>query len=233
MRGIIMLVTLAGRRLAADGVPFIDSRYARRVLVLSATLTAAMVVGLLGYAPSARADLNCVQDTFCADKTASADPVKVGEKLTFTIRGYCFPATNCSVLSSAGMTDTLPPEADLQFVSASATGASDIFGVPQPTCTFSESEGTVTCAPVAFVFNLQDGTAVPFVATIEVIPRECGTFTNTAAVGFLLVSETFTVEGCGPTVPMTKDLCKKGGWEALGWPDQGTCITAWNKQNRQ
>jgi subtilisin-like proprotein convertase family protein len=33
-------------------------------------------------------------------------------------------------------------------------------------------------------------------------------------------------------VPTTKDDCKKGGWKALGWPDQGTCITAWNNQNR-
>jgi hypothetical protein len=59
MRGIIMLVTMAGRRLAADGVPLIGSRYARSLLVLSATLTAAMVVGLLAYAPSARADVTC------------------------------------------------------------------------------------------------------------------------------------------------------------------------------
>jgi hypothetical protein len=75
MRGIIMLVTLAGRRLAADGVPFIDSRYARRVLVLSATLTVAMVVGLLGYAPSARADVACDPSlpNFCMEKTATPD----------------------------------------------------------------------------------------------------------------------------------------------------------------
>jgi subtilisin-like proprotein convertase family protein len=32
-------------------------------------------------------------------------------------------------------------------------------------------------------------------------------------------------------VPATKDDCKKGRWKALGWPDQGTCITAVN-QNR-
>jgi hypothetical protein len=34
-------------------------------------------------------------------------------------------------------------------------------------------------------------------------------------------------------VPATKAGCKKGGWKALGWPDQGTCITAWNNQNSQ
>jgi hypothetical protein len=198
MRGIIMLVAMAGRRLAVDGVPLIDSRYARRLLVLSATLTAAMVVGLLGYAPSARADVACDPDlpNFCAEKTATPDPVKVGEPLTFTIREYCTATINCGGFRSAGMTDTLPE--GLDFDSASATGFSgpEFGNPPQPTCTFSESDRTVTCGPIAFWFDIPSGTAVPFVATIEVIPRECGTFTNTANVGGRLVSETFTVEGC-------------------------------------
>jgi hypothetical protein len=59
MKRILLLVTLVGRRLAADGVPFIAERHARRVLVLSAMLTAAMVMVLLGYATSARADVVC------------------------------------------------------------------------------------------------------------------------------------------------------------------------------
>src|SRR5215212_11244926 len=119
MRSIIMLVALARRRLAADGVPFIDSRYARRVLVLSATLTAAMVVGLLGYATSARADATCVgaPNPECLEKTASDDSVKVGEPLTFTIRAYCTSGTICSNVSVFGVTDTLP--AGLDFVSGS------------------------------------------------------------------------------------------------------------------
>ena len=235
MRRIIMLVTMAGRRLAVDGVPLIDSRYARRVLVLSATLTAAMVVGLLAYAPSVRADVACDPSlpNFCAEKTATPDPVKVGEPLTFTIRGYCTPdRINCGRFASGGMTDTLPE--GLEFVRASATGyGGPVFGnPPQPTCTFSESDRTVTCAPLAFWFDLPSGTAVPFVATIEVTPTECATFTNTANVAGQLVSETFTVVGCGPTVPTTKEECKKGGWSNLRWPDQGTCIGAWNNQNR-
>jgi hypothetical protein len=236
MRGIIMLVTVAGRRLAADGVPLIGSRYARSLLVLSATLTAAMVVGLLAYAPSARADVTCDDEgIFCAEKTASPDPVKVGEALTFTIREYCNPEgiTNCGAAgSSEGMTDTLPE--GLAFDSASATGFSgpEFGNPPQPTC--SESEGTVTCAPINYFFeDTQDGTAVPFVATIVVIPSQCGTFTNTANLFAVpSVSETFTVVQC---VPMTKAQCKNGGWSnpALGWPDQGSCISAWNNQNRQ
>ena len=47
------------------------------------------------------------------------------------------------------------------------------------------------------------------------------------------VQVSFTVEGCGPTVPTTKEQCKKGGWSNLGFPDQGTCVSAVNRQNRQ
>ena len=213
MRRILLLVTVAGRRLAADGVPFIGSRYARRVLVLSATLTAVMIVGLLGYATSSRADVLCTGG-YCIEKTATPDPVKVGENLTFTIRGFCTFVGCLQVLGE--VRDTLPAAAGLEFVSASATGNSN------PTC--SESAGTVTCAPFTYSF------ATPFEATIEVIPRECGTFTNTATdVGGDSASETFTVVGCGPTVPTTKEQCKKGGWKDLGWPDQGSCITAFNE----
>jgi hypothetical protein len=230
MRHIMLLGTVAGRMLAADGVPFIGSRYARRVLVLSATLTAAMVVGLLAFATSARADVDC-QDIFCLEKTATRDPATVGEPLTFTITGYCTPDISCGRRSISGLTDTLP--AGLEFVSATATGygGTELSPIPQPTC--SESAGTVTCTPVAFFFDTRDGTAVPFEATIEVIPRQCGTFTNTASLpGFdQSVSETFTVEGCVPTPPATKAQCKKGGWSNFGYPDQGTCISVVN-QNR-
>ncbi len=93
MKRIVMLATLAGRRLAAEGGPLIGSRYAK-VLVLSATLTAAMVVGLLAFATSARADVDC-DGIFCLEKTATPDPATVGEPLTYTIRGYCIPETNC------------------------------------------------------------------------------------------------------------------------------------------
>jgi uncharacterized protein DUF11 len=216
MKRILLLVTVAGRRLAADGVAFIGSRYARRVLVLCAMLTAAMLVGLLGYATSSRADVACGPNpAFCMEKTATPDPVTVGEPLTFTIRGFCAPGEGCLQVSERGLEDILP--AGLEFVSATATGPGD------PTC--SQSAGTVTCAPFSFD-NLS-----PFEATITVIPRECGTFTNTATDVLFdnSASETFTVEGCGPTLPTTKEECKKGGWKELGYPDQGTCITAFNE----
>jgi uncharacterized repeat protein (TIGR01451 family) len=190
MKRILLLVALAGRRLAADGVPFIDSRHARRLLVLSATLTAAMLVGLLGYATSSRADVAC-NEISCLEKTASADPVTVGQPLTFTITGSCPPGTDpCGVSSRDGVTDTLP--AGLEFVRASATGGA--------TC--SESAGTVTCAPFSF------GTAGSDVVTIEVIPTECGTFTNTATFVFPgfsnSVSETFTVNCVQPDTEAPK-----------------------------
>src|ERR671939_609366 len=111
MRNIIMLVTLAGGGVGGDGVALIGSRYARRVLVLSATLTVAMLVGLLGYATSSRADVACIDrgSPFCVEKTASADPVTVGEPLTFTVRAYCIPNNVvCGTINTSGMTDTLP-----------------------------------------------------------------------------------------------------------------------------
>ena len=94
---------------------------------------------------------------------------------------------------------------------------------PQPTC--SESAGTVTCTPVSYFFDTEAGTAVPFVATIEVIPTQCGTFTNTASADLdgTTASETFTVEGCVPTTPTTKEQCKKGGYEEFGFKNQGQC----------
>jgi hypothetical protein len=223
MRRIIMLVALAARRLAADGVPFIDSRYARRVLVLSATLTAVMVVGLLGYATSSRADVPC-NGEFCIEKTSTPDPVKVGEPLTFTISVFCVPGTSCSnPIQFGGVQDTLPTGL-LEFGSASVTGGRD----PNARCVPLEvSTGTlVDCSPVTFN---QD---TPFVATIEVIPKQCGTFPNTAAFLSLSASETYTVVQC---VPMTKEQCKNGGWSdpEFAFPNQGTCVSAVNRQNRQ
>jgi hypothetical protein len=217
MRRIVVFLTAAGRRLAADGVSFIGSGYARILLLLGATLTAAMAAGLLWHASSARADENCMQNVFCLEKTASPDPVTVGEPLTFTIRGYCSPeGLGCSLGAPQGVTDTLP--AGLEFASASATGETQ----PSPTC--SESEGTVTCAPLAYQAGPE--TDLPYVATIEVVPTRCGTFTNTASLPDFgqSVSETFTVVGC---VPRTKAQCKNGGYKEfadLGFRNQGQCV---------
>src|SRR5918992_5636657 len=104
MRRIMFWDTAAGRRLAADCGPLTGSRYASRVLVLSATLTAVMVVGLVAFATSARADVVC-QEGHCWEKTATPDPVMVGEPLTFAIRGFCDPSTLdsfCSLYTPGG-----------------------------------------------------------------------------------------------------------------------------------
>lgn len=220
----MLLVTVAGRMPAGDDVPFTGWRCAR-LLVLSATLTAFMVAWMLAFASSARADVACEElgDSyfFCLEKTATPDTVQVGESLTFTIRGFCtFPEENvsggCGLGNSQGLTDTLP--AGLEFVSATATGV-------DPATTCSESAGTVTCAPVTFTNDPVAG-EVPFVAIIEVIPTQCGTFTNTATMnggGPPPVSETFTVVGCFPT---TKEQCKEGGYAQFGFENQGRCIKA-------
>jgi len=201
------------------------------VLVLSATLAAAMVVGLLAYAPSARADASCSDDgVFCVEKTASADQVQVGQPLTFTITHECkVEAGICAF--TAQIRDTLPE--GLVFSSVSVTGYSgpEVGNPPPPTC--SESAGTVTCNNVIAFVDTEAGIDVPAVVTLKVIPGQCGTFANTATwEGAAQVSETFTVVQCPPP---TKEECKKGGWSnpALGFPDQGTCVSAWNRQNRQ
>jgi uncharacterized repeat protein (TIGR01451 family) len=227
MKRIIMLVTLAGRRLAADGVPFIDSRYARRVLVLSAMLTAAMVLVLLGYATPSRADVACLEgpNAYCLEKTASDDTVKVGEPLSFTIRLFCPPGTSCSAGRDRFVEDTLP--AGLELVSAAATGGTG----SSPRCFTLGNQ--VLCGFAQDVRFDQDN---PFVVTIKVIPRQCGTFTNTAGwtgfFGAVSASETFTVVGCPPP---TKEQCKNGGWSdpEFAFPNQGTCESTVNRQNRQ
>jgi hypothetical protein len=32
--------------------------------------------------------------------------------------------------------------------------------------------------------------------------------------------------GPPPTVPANKDECKDGGWQGLGWPNQGQCVAS-------
>ena len=88
---------------------------------------------------------------------------------------------------------------------------------PDYQCTTSGN--TVTCAQVRFFSETQ-----PFTLTIVATPTECGTFTNTASAGSSTGSVTFTVEGCVPTTPTTKEQCKKGGYEEFGFKNQGQCV---------
>jgi hypothetical protein len=134
-----------------------------------------MVVGLLAFATSSRADVACTNAGYCLEKTATPDPVEVGEPLTFTLRGFCNPSEggSCARFFGSGLTDTLPE--GVEFVSASATG------LKPEAC--GKSAGTVTCARVVLFNDPGVGTEIPFVATIEVIPTQCGTFTSTASMG--------------------------------------------------
>jgi hypothetical protein len=76
----------------------------------------------------------------------------------------------------------------VRFVEATANNGA--------TCT--EDNNTVRCAPLVVAYN------APFVANIEVIPEQCGNFTNTASAPIsgrqnedVTVSLPFTVVGCG------------------------------------
>ena len=214
-------------------------------LTLKVLVAVALVAGLLVVAPSAQSQehsspvlsasqaqsppsrcatrhmedkvIGPITDFFCLEKTASPNPVNVGEPLTFTIRAFCFaePAfVPCTIGGAAvfdsTVTDTLPP--NVQFVSASASGA-----FAPVTC--GESAGTVTCNPETYCkgtlkgIGCPEGTGeIPYVETITVIPAHCGTFTNTVIdsvqqsslfVGGGPVSATFTVNCPSPTAPPT------------------------------
>jgi hypothetical protein len=77
-------------------------------------------------------------------------------------------------------------------------------------------------SPSLSVFNGSDPNGTWKLYVIDDTRGDTGSIT-----GWSLDISTTTV----PTTPTTKSDCKKGGWKALGWPDQGTCITAVN-QNR-
>lgn len=103
-------------------------------------------------------------------QTASPDPVKVGEKISFNVR-----ASNAGPTEASGVviTDTLP--ANVQLVDATWSGEqTSHFG----TC--SGSGGTVTCD----VGNLDaPGGGNSYAdAVITVVPKQTGTLTNRATV---------------------------------------------------
>ena len=192
----------------------------RRTVVLSAS--AALAVLLLGVAAllwtqQAQAQEPC-SIPFCIDKTADQDTVEVGQQITFTITQRCpspFPNVTCG--TPRDIVDVLPSGLSIDSVDANEP--------TNPDYQCSTNGNTVTCPGFRNITSVQ-----PFTATIVATTTECGTFTNTASDGVGTGQATFTVVHC---VPMTKEECKKGGWKDFGiYPDQGTCISAWNNQNR-
>jgi uncharacterized repeat protein (TIGR01451 family) len=183
----------------------------RRTVVLSAS--AALAVLLVGVAAllwtqQAKAQEPCDPRIYCIDKTANPSTVTVGERITFTITDRC--AIN-TCLAFGALVDELPSGLRIESVEDS-----------DPNFQCSTNVNTVTCPEVTFT------STQPFTVTIVATTTKCGTFTNTASDGSRSGQASFTVEHC---VPTTKAQCKNGGWRDLGWPDQGTCITAVN-QNR-
>jgi len=197
----------------------------RRTILLLSTMTiavlavsGAMLFGMGKPAQAQETPPPCNTD-LCVDKTASPSTVNVGDQITFTITQRCPEALVC--IDVFPIVDTLPPEAELIVVSVEDSDRNI-------QCTTSGN--TVTCQGPRTIFP-----SSPFTATIVATTTKCGTFINSAgstATGLTTGSATFTVEGC-PTTPLTKEQCKKGGWEEFGFPDQGTCVSAVNRQNRQ
>ena len=147
-------------------------------------------------------------------RSSLSNTVNVGEQITFTITQRCPEAE--AYLDSFPLVDQLPSRLTVDSVMDSA---------PNIQCTTSGT--TVTCLGIRTITP-----TAPFTLTIVATPTECGTFTNTASAGVYSGSATYTVEGCPPQLPTTKQQCKKGGWREFGYPDQGTCISDVNRRNR-
>jgi fimbrial isopeptide formation D2 family protein len=191
----------------------------RRTFVLH---TASVVVGVLVFcvaalllAQQARAqsvpEPPCTTN-FCIDKTANPLSVAVGEQITFTITERCPIALACG--TTYPISDTLP--AGLTLVSVEDNLADAL-------CTAIGN--TVECTGI-----IRSTPTAPFTLTIVATATECGTFTNTASSANSSGSVTYTVVGCPPSLPTTKEQCKKGGYREFGYPDQGTCISDVNRR---
>jgi hypothetical protein len=204
----------------------------RRTILLLSTMTIAVLAVsgamLFGMGKPAQAQSDpeppCTTP-FCIDKTADPNPATVGEPITFTITQRCgtIPGSECT--AALPLVDEVPSGLTINSVEYTGVILDPVTELPDPSIKCTTSGNTVTCPPGRFFTEAQ-----PFTLTIVATPTECGSFTNTAGVGGPPGKVTFTVVGCPPP---TKAECKNGGWMALGFPDQGTCVSAWNRQNRQ
>lgn len=185
-------------------------------LVIAAAVALLVVSGAMLFGMGKPAQAQSVPEPpctglYCLDKTVDSNPATVGEPITFTITERCPGGFECS--NPFALVDPLPSGLTVESVD------------PAGTCSWSGN--TVTCGPRISFPN------APFTLTIVATPTECGEFTSTAGqtggAFQYTASVTFTVVGCPPP---TKEECKKGGWEEYGFPDQGTCVSAWNRQNR-
>jgi uncharacterized repeat protein (TIGR01451 family) len=193
----------------------------RRTILLLSTMTIAVLAVsgamLFGTGKPAQAQETYTSCTslgeFCLDKTAPSTAT-VGEPITFTITERCLNPSGCII--GIPLVDQLPSELTVVSVADS-----------QANYECSWSENTVTCPGTPTRFS---SPTVSFTLTIVATPTECGSFTNRASNSINTVEAPFTVVGCPPP---TKEECKNGGWMEYGFPDQGRCVSAWNRQNRQ
>jgi len=188
-------------------------------LVIAAAVAMLLIgVAALLWTQEAQAQEPC-SENFCIDKTVNDSTPTVGQQITFTITERCVFG-ECTAFPP--LVDTLPDGLIITGVVANAPFQ------PEYQCSITNENTVVNCVQSRISTPDQ-----PFTLTIVALTTECGEFTNTASKSSGQTAQaSFKVEGCGPTVPTTKQECKEGGWSNLGWPDQGTCISAWNEQNR-
>ena len=139
----------------------VGGRSLTRSLFLKLLLLALMAAGVLVFASAALAQPSSNNGQTTLTKTASPNPVTVGQQLTFTLTETADPAAG---YVSRSVIDTLP--AGVRFVSATSS---------QGTCAFDPGANTVTCGPFFLLFS-----GSPFTASIVVVPTKPGTITNTA-----------------------------------------------------
>ena len=184
-----------------ESTTFVKSLYFR-VLVVGAMAACLLVLVPRAEAVNGTPGGSCVpffDGQLCLDKTASPNPVNLGEPLAFTIT---LTNTSATYGYDPELTDDLP--ASVNFESAPGAGSS-----PQANCPSTPAPGTPdgTAKCNLRVFGGETGTLV-----INVTPTQCGTFTNTvtippnSGIQGLTAQTTFTVvgEGCpAPTTPAT------------------------------
>ena len=159
------------------------TRTRTRYFLLSAFGALVVVLGVLVLSSPAQAQ------SIAIDKAVDPNPVGVGESLTFTIT-----LTTSDVFPNiVDVTDVLPPGVEFQSATVAPSGTGD--------CDYEPANNTVSCVLAV----LGTPPFEPTTVTIEAIPTQCGTFTNTATGmpatgGEIADSAEFAVEGC-PTPP--------------------------------
>ena len=149
------------------------------------------------------------------------------------------PAGQSAILmtDSGGSNDTPVSNINLTFDDAATTAPPN--NGPLTSATYRPNQGTIDdrggcLAPVSFP---EPAPASPYGTTLSVFNDS-----NPNGTWKLYVIDDTGVDAGSITgwsldisttseVPATKELCKKGGWKALGWPDQGTCISAVNQNS--